>query len=138
LSSESQALSAVPTPIVKLRSPAATSIVVPPTSPSGVAPSDSSASRSPLSRKPPGPSPKSASSGEQPRSRSGWTSTLQPTPPPIAHSARAQARPPSLMSWAEESLPARTASRTVAQAAATAATSGWGRPVSSSPRCLAS
>ena len=32
------------------------------------------------------------------------------------------------MSWAEESRPARTASRTVAQAAATAAMSGWGRP----------
>ena len=79
-SSESQALSAVPTPTVKLRSPAATSIVLPPTSPISVAPSASSASRSPLSRKPPGPSPNRASSGEQPRSRSGCRSTRQPRP----------------------------------------------------------
>ena len=93
------------------------------------APSASSSARSPLSRKPPVPSPKSASSGEQPRSRRGWTSTRQPIPAPIADSARAQARPPSVTSWAEASRPARTASRTVAQAAATAAMSGCGSPV---------
>ena len=125
-------------PTARLRSPAAISIAAPPTSPSRVAPSASRASRSPLTRKPPLPSPKSASSGWQPRSRRGCSSTRQPTPPPIAHSARAQARPPSLTSWAEASRPARTASRTTAQAAATASTSGWGRPASSSPRCLAS
>jgi len=63
---------------------------------------------------------------------------LQPTPPAIADSARAQASPPSLMSCADESLPARTASRTLAQAAATASISGWGSPISSSPRSFAS
>ncbi len=62
-------------------------------------PSSSRTARSPLTRKPPLASPKSASSGEQPRSRRGWTSTRQPMPPAIAHSARAQARPPSLTSW---------------------------------------
>jgi hypothetical protein len=48
-----------------LRLPAAISIVVPPTSPRKTPPSASSSPRSPLRRKPPLPSPNSASSGEQ-------------------------------------------------------------------------
>src|SRR5207245_1363113 len=51
--SERQALSASPRPTVMLRSPAAISIVGPPTSPITVAPSASSAVGSPLTRKPP-------------------------------------------------------------------------------------
>ena len=122
-----------------LRSPAAISIVVPPTSPSTVAPISSSAARSPLSRKPPLPSPNSASSGEQPRSRSGChvdpaadARRRSPTRPGRRRGRRRRRRGRSA------ARPARTASRTVAQAAATAATSGSGRPTSSSPRCLAS
>ena len=59
------------------------------------------------------PSPKSASSGQQPRSRRSWRSARQPSPEAIADSARAQARPPSETSWTEATRPPRTASRTV-------------------------
>jgi hypothetical protein len=60
-SSERQALSASARPTIRLRSPAAISILAPPTSPIGIAPSSTRAARLPLSRKPPLPSPNSAS-----------------------------------------------------------------------------
>src|SRR5215207_5964370 len=51
---ELEASAALSSPRLKLRSPAASSIVVPPVMPSIVAPSSSSVSRSPLTTKPPG------------------------------------------------------------------------------------
>ncbi len=55
------------------------------------------------------------------------------------HSASATARPPSAMSWALESAPARTASRTAASAATAASRSTGGSPSGSAwPRSLAS
>src|SRR6185312_3668969 len=88
-SSERQASVASTRPTTRLRSPAASSIVVPPTSPITSAPSASSSVRSPLRTKPPVPSPKSASSGEQPRSRRSCRSARQPRPEAIADAARA-------------------------------------------------
>ena len=56
----------------------------------------------------------------------------------IAHSASAQASPPSLTSWAATTTPARTESRTSSIASRTAPIDAPGSPRSRSPRSLAS
>ena len=62
-----------------------------------------------------------------------------PSPPARQHSASATASPPSAMSWALESAPARTASRTASWAARTASMSTPSSPSGSGwPRSLAS
>ena len=77
------------------------------------------------------PSSRAARSADRGRRRA-------PTPPAIAISARAQARPPSLMSWAARAAPSRTSSRTSASARATGSIAFSGSPSPSSPRSFAS
>ena len=119
-------------------------------------PSRRRASASPLTTKPPGPSPNRAAVSERrgrrrpsPRTRRGErdrlpesprsSSTSAPIAPARQHSASATASPPSAMSWALESVPARTASRTAICAARTASMSISGSPSGSGwPSSLAS
>src|SRR5437764_274745 len=76
--------------------------------------------------------------GASPNSSTG-ASTLAPIAPAMQHSAKATAKPPSAMSCALFSAPARTASRTLACASRTACSSlNVSGPTGGSPRSFAS